>query len=154
MTKLQNFKIEEADSRLILHLSHAVQENFKSAFVLSCDTDVLILLLNYYEYFKSLGLQVIYVLKFKMKEKNSLKKFFFVYLQDLWDLTGNVKKENSCIPVHTVFEKLGAELCDCLIAIHHLTGSDYTSKIGTKHKALFANPTDFVKDFGEGKKNI
>ena len=58
LSNLQNHEIEEADSRMILHIDHAINENIHSIIVLSCDTDVLVLLLNYYEYFSSKGLEV------------------------------------------------------------------------------------------------
>ena len=43
--------------------------------------------------------------------------------------------------------KLGS-LCSVLPAVHHLTGSDYTSKVGTKSAALKANPEHFLSEFG------
>ena len=43
--------------------------------------------------------------------------------------------------------RIGKELCYLLPLVHTLTGCDYTSKVGTKHAALIANPTEYLKDF-------
>ena len=40
-------------------------------------------------------------------------------------------------------------MCKILPARHVLTGSDTTSKVGTKAGALTAHPTSFLKDFGK-----
>ena len=53
----QNNQIEEADDKIILHIEHAVNENFESIILLSCDADVVVLLLHYYYHFKTKGLQ-------------------------------------------------------------------------------------------------
>jgi hypothetical protein len=34
-------------------------------------------------------------------------------------------------------------------AVHTITGCDYTSKLGTKHTGLKANPETYLKDFGK-----
>ena len=47
-------------------------------------------------------------------------------------------------------QKLGFNLCKCLPALHHLTGSDYTSKVGTKHKALLGSPENYLLFFAQG----
>lgn len=36
------------------------------------------------------------------------------------------------IPIHTLSTRLGEELFSALPALHHLTGADYNSKVGTK----------------------
>ena len=35
--------------------------------------------------------------------------------------------------------------------MHHLTGADYTSKIGTKRNALLADPEKYLMTFAKGK---
>ena len=52
------------------------------------------------------------------------------------------------IPTHTLAEKLGDGICSVLPALHTLTGSDYTSKFGSKSAAVKASPEMFLKDFG------
>lgn len=47
-------------------------------------------------------------------------------------------------------EKLGQHKCDVLPAMHHLTGSDYTSKVGTKHSGILAKPENFLNNFAQG----
>ena len=55
---LQRPDIEEADSRIILHIFHACKTGKKNILVLSSDTDVCILLLYYWKAFQEMGLQV------------------------------------------------------------------------------------------------
>lgn len=45
----------------------------------------------------------------------------------------------------------GPELCAVLPALYHLTGADYTSKVGTKRSALRASPVRFFGNFAKGK---
>lgn len=55
------------------------------------------------------------------------------------------------IPLHRVATSHGYDLCSILPVLHHLTGSDYTNKVGKgKKAALQANPTEFLKDFAHG----
>lgn len=58
LLNLQNHDIEEADSRIILHVNHAIDEKFCNIFVMSCDIDVFVLLVHYYHEFSSNGLEV------------------------------------------------------------------------------------------------
>ena len=44
--------------------------------------------------------------------------------------------------------KIGSGMCNILQALHNLTGSDTSSKIGTKYAALKANPTFYLEEFG------
>ena len=55
------------------------------------------------------------------------------------------------IAIHDFASSHGQILCSILPAIHHLTGSDYTSKIGTKLSGLNANPEIYLKDLAHGK---
>lgn len=47
--------------------------------------------------------------------------------------------------------KHGNDKCKSLLAAYHLTGADYTSKVGTKRSALLADPTKYLGNFTEGK---
>lgn len=61
---LQNKNIEEADSRIILHLDHAVKfDRYSHCFILSSDTDVLILALHFFHGFQKEGLKVFIIFK-------------------------------------------------------------------------------------------
>ena len=44
---LQRSDIEEADVKIILHVQHAVSRGFKKTYVISSDTDVIVLLLHF-----------------------------------------------------------------------------------------------------------
>ena len=52
------------------------------------------------------------------------------------------------IPIHRLADRLG-DLCKVLPAVHHLTGSDYTGKFGSKYAALKANPERYLSEFGQ-----
>ncbi len=121
--ELQN-DIEEADGRIIPHILYAVKEGSKRVVVLSNDTDVLVLDLHYTE---------------KMKRKG---------MTELWQ-RGGVGNTTRYIPVHVLAEKLGRDICKVLPALHILTGCDSTSKVGTKHSAMKANPVKFLTRFGK-----
>ena len=63
------------------------------------------------------------------------------------DKTG-VRDTSRYVPVHDLAYKIGRGLCQVLLAVHTLTGCDYTSKFGTKHVALKANPEKYLLQFG------
>ena len=104
---------EEADTRIILHLI------FESKFseqilVKSVDTDVLILLIHYFNSIPDL-------------KKNQ------IYVQ-----LGHGPKSR-CVNINIAVDNLGQKICSCLLAIHCLTGCDTTSafyKIGKKKQHL------------------
>ena len=52
------------------------------------------------------------------------------------------------VPLHTLYNRLGADLCSVLPAVHSLTGCDIASKAGTKHAALKADPVKNLHNFG------
>ena len=52
------------------------------------------------------------------------------------------------LPVHVLAERLGESLCQVLVAVHTLTGCDYTSKFWTKHAGLNCVPEKFLTNFG------
>lgn len=70
--------------------------------------------------------------------------------KELWIKAGSGAKVRK-IPLHVLAVKLGGNLCQCLPAVHFLTGSDYTSKIGTKKKAMKADPKKYLMQFGQSK---
>ena len=49
---------------------------------------------------------------------------------------------------------MGQKLCRILRAVQTLTGYDYTSKVGTMHATLLANPDHYLQDFGHKTTNI
>ena len=73
-----------------------------------------------------------------------------IIFQQLWNQTSNTKNKTHNIPVHDVAREKGLNLSKSLISLHHLTGSDYTSKVGTKPKALASNPEKYLINFAKG----
>ena len=59
----------------------------------------------------------------------------YLGLKELWIVAG---KSNAkfAIPVHTILDQLDTDVVDILPAMHALTGSDTTSKVGTKASGL------------------
>ena len=53
---LQRFDVEEADVKIIIHTQHAIFEGYKNVYIISSDTDVIVLLLFFWEHFKMQGL--------------------------------------------------------------------------------------------------
>ena len=95
---------EEADSRMMLHLQHAIMAGHKVAVVRTVDSDVVVLSIQHYPTFQNLG------------------------LIDLWIGFG-CKKNYRDIPVHEVSAQLGPNRCMALPFFHAFTGSDLTSSM-------------------------
>ena len=114
--------VEEADMRIIPHAMHAVKQGKNRIIVLSSDTDVFILLMFYWSELNANGLEELLV-------------------------KAGVGDSTRYIPIHILSKRIGRSLCQVLPAVHTLTGCDYTSKVGTKHAALIANPEMYLKDF-------
>lgn len=55
---LDRLDIEEADVKIILHIAHCSIEKNDKIYLLSSDTDVLVLAVNYWRTFSDYGLQV------------------------------------------------------------------------------------------------
>ena len=68
-------------------------------------------------------------------------------LKELW-VKGGKGNTTRYIPIHTLFQRLGRDLCSVLPALHRLKSCDVTSKIGTKKAALNANPCIHLTSFG------
>ena len=59
----------------------------------------------------------------------------------------------STVPIHLLASEIDKKIenmnfIKCLPAMHHLTGSDYTSKLGTKHKVMNIDPSKYLTYFG------
>lgn len=52
------------------------------------------------------------------------------------------------IAIHELQKALGHELCSVIIALHLLSGSDATSKFGTKHAAMIGDAFKYLSGFG------
>ena len=115
--------IEESDERLVPHAMHAVKTGSVRIVLLSSDTDVFVLGLFFWKMLQSHG------------------------LAELWMRAG-VGDTTRYIPLHTIGDK-SPELCQVLPAAHALTGCDITSKVGTKHAAIKADPTAYIGRFGK-----
>ena len=121
-------EIEEADARLMPHTLDAAKRNHDRVIVLSSDTDVLVLLLYYWNIFNRNG------------------------LKELWVRAG-VGDTTRYLPVHTLADKIGS-LCSVLPAVHALTGCDTTSKFGTKPAGLKVNPSKYLMEFAKSSSHI
>ena len=99
---------EEADTRMILHMSHA-NEVFARAnvagkiIVRTHDTDVLLLCIYYFPQFSN--------------------------ITELWMEAGYIGKNYRLIPVHELCDVLPIEFINALPAIHAITGCDTTSAL-------------------------
>ncbi|XP_065185756.1 uncharacterized protein LOC135816485 [Sycon ciliatum] len=98
---------EEADTRLLLHASHAAAAGHANVTIKSPDTDVLVLAV-------SVTNRIPAALHF---------------------LTGTGNKTRK-IPVNAVSEKLGREVCDALPAFHAFTGCDAVSSFAHQEICL------------------
>ena len=123
--ELQSFQ-EEADDRIMFHISYAVDRGAETILVATKDTDIFICLLYH------------------------LTKWTAAGLKELWFLKGSSKNKQA-IPLHQLYGSLPMSLVVVLPALHSLTGCDTTSKIATKPAAIkrclyFEDIQDFGKD--------
>ena len=119
-----NYKIEEADQRLIPHIHYSISQGAKQSVVISNDTDLFALLIHYLPDFLGLGLQELLII-FGVGEKTRF------------------------LPLHLLLYKIGVPKCKVIYKAHILTGADWTSKIGSKQSAFNANPELYLQGFGE-----
>ena len=124
-----NVKIEEADVRMIPHALHSVNKGASRIILLSNDTDVFVLGLHYWSLLKGHG------------------------LKELWIRAG-VGNSTRHIPLHTLADKMNPDICKVILPVHHLTGCDSTSKLGTKAASLKAEPAQHLQEFGKDPSNI
>ena len=68
----------------------------------------------------------------------------------LWVRAGTGKFLRN-LALHELATLHGTQLCSVLLAVHHLTGADYTSKVGTKLAALEVTPENYLIGFGSSK---
>ena len=69
-------------------------------------------------------------------------------LSELW-MTFGTGDTSRFIPLHFIASQIGQIVCSVIIKAHTLTGSDVTSKIGTKAAALKCTPENYLITFGE-----
>ena len=103
---------EEADDRIMYHVTHSVKvDKVSKVVVASADTDVFIVLVHNYG------------------------KWLKMDLKELWCIcgTGSTKK---AVPIHILYSTLGPDIAHILPALHAVSGTDTTPKVGTKSCAL------------------
>ena len=94
---------EEADSRVILHTAHALAANMSYIYVMSNDTDVIIIALGVYHLLRSRYIFEDIVIEF------------------------GIGKNKKIISIKNLAEKLGQTRCQALVYLHCLSGCDTTS---------------------------
>ena len=120
-----DIEIEEADLRIIPHALHAASDGISTIIILSNDTDVLVATL----YFNS-----------RIVANGATK---------VW-MRGGIGDSARFIPIDILAARMGPLLCKTLPALHALTGTDCTSKFGTKAAAVkLMDSTDYLVGFGE-----
>ena len=103
---------EEADDRILFHVSHAIKvDRYQKIVIASPDTDVFI------------------------SAHHHFSRWIFFGLVELWVLSGK-SDSRLAAPLHDIVETMHSNVVDILPAVHSLTGCDTTSKVGTKLSAL------------------
>lgn len=115
--------VEEADFRMMIHAKHASQHCFTKIALASAGTDVMVLALSHWPSLHQLG------------------------VHEMWVRTG-VGDSTRLLPVHVIHKNMGQDLCSLLPAIHALSGSDYTRKVGTKKAALHIASRTYLENYG------
>ena len=95
---------EEADTRLMLHLQHAINAGHHEAAIRTVDSDIVVLSVHFFPIF----------------QRNGLEK--------LWISYGKGKSYTD-IPIHEVAAKLGPAMCEAILFFHAFTGSDMSSSM-------------------------
>ena len=117
--------IEEADQRLIKHIHwSSLTKKTKSFIVSSKDTDVLVILLDYFKTLQRTG------------------------VQKIWHQIGSGEKKRA-VPIHNLYQRIPKPLRRVILPCYIGTGCDYLSKIGTKLGAINAFPEKYLQDFGK-----
>ena len=75
---------------------------------------------------------------------------FYLFFKELWTVCYKKDVAKMYLPMHSMALALGSTLCKTLPAVHHLTGSDYTSKVGSKCKGVNGNPENYLITFAQG----
>ena len=121
--KINCLSVEEADFRMMIHAKHASQHGFTKIVLVSADTDVMVLALFHWPSLHQLGVGA------------------------MWVHTG-VGDSTRLLPVHFFLKDMSQDLCSLLPTIHALSGSDYTSKVGTKKATLNITSRTYLENFG------
>ncbi|CAG5102736.1 Protein of unknown function [Cotesia congregata] len=117
--------VDEVHERIMIHTNHAVNEGHKQIKIIGEDSDCVALLSQNWKTWATQG------------------------LTELWyEYTCSYKKK--VIGIHILAEKLPPELLLTIVAVHNLTGSLYTSRIGTKQAAINNNPMEYLSICGKG----
>ena len=99
------------------HVNHALTvSNFQSVVVASPDADVFVCSMCHY------------------------KQLIYFGLKEFWIVSGQ-SKARTVVQIHMLVDSMNDDVIGILPAVHVLTGSDTSSKIGTKVKALKAAET-------------
>ena len=101
MLELQPCNHFEADSRIFLHLAHASRQEHEQAYVLTVDSDAVVLAISF---FRQLG------------------------FSKLWVGFGTGKNYRD-IPIHDLYSNLGPFKSDALLLFHAISGCDTTSQL-------------------------
>lgn len=105
-------KQEEADSRILLHVFHAVQQGHTKVLIRTVDTDVVVIAVSLYGKLE------------KMK------------LQEFW-ISFGVGKATRSIAIHQLVNTLGPDICSGILFFHAFTGCDTVSGFSGKGKKSF-----------------
>lgn len=101
---------EEADTRIFIHLKHAIEMDLvKTTCILSNDSDIVIIAVSYFDHFKLLG------------------------LEKLWVSFGPGKRRR-WIPIHDLSTHLGPDESKGLLFLHAFSGCDTVSGFRGKGK--------------------
>lgn len=118
---------EEADTRIVVHIKHAIQSGHSKVFIRTVDTDVIVILLGQFTELKKLSNQL-----------------------DLWIMFGT-GKDVKHISINEVYSTIGPDISQSLPFFHALTGCDTTSFFFHKGKKSFwkalQNDTNTIEIF-------
>ena len=109
---------------MVPHIHYPISQGAKRSVVILNDTVVFALLIHY------------------------LPDFLGLSLQGLGMMFG-VGDKTRFLPLHLLLYKIGVPKCKVIYKAHILTGSDSTSKIGSKKSAINAKPELYLQRFGE-----
>ena len=95
--------MEEEDIPVIPHVTATVKDGSKRVMVPSDDADVVMLLLYFFNVYSEID------------------------VEELW-VTFGKGESYRFIPIHSLLENFGKQICKILLIVHILTGCDITSK--------------------------